>query len=278
MKLKDFQGDKNLQKAISYFEKYLKENGGLKREDLLLNDLSDKTNRNFVYFLLTLSNGFHRLGDDNDLYPFWAQEKEKDVPVRSLIKRVVDFFQKEKTPQHFEVLQGLCPDCQAAFLNTCLEIAKKVEQGPLGNFGLVAWPEVRPKGVRDAAYLVLKKNGSPLHFREIALTANTLPGELFTKRKILPQTIHNELIRDGRFVLVGRGIYGLDEWGFTPGTVKDVIFKVLQASSNLSKEEILKEVQKQRVVKPNTVLLNLSDRKIFDRNGDGKYFLKTQTA
>ena len=278
LKLQDLKADKNLQKVFSYFEKYLQEKGGLKREDILLCDLGNETNRNFVYFLLVLADMFHRCGDNEELYPFWAQEKKQESVVLSLVKKVKDLFQKEKRPLRFEDLSIESPDCSPVFLSACLEIAKAVEQGPLGNFGLVSWPEVKPRGVRDAAYLVLKKIGQPLHFREIAQTANTLPGELFTKRKMLPQTIHNELIRDPRFVLVGRGLYGLNEWGYTPGTVKDVIFKVLEASSPLSKVEVLKEVQKKRVVKPNTVFLNLSDKNCFSKDQSGKYALKIKTA
>ncbi|MDD5433264.1 MAG: winged helix-turn-helix domain-containing protein, partial [Candidatus Pacebacteria bacterium] len=150
--------------------------------------------------------------------------------------------------------------------------------GPLGNFGLSVWPEIKPKGVRDAAFLVLKKQGQPLHFCVIAQNAGELQGELFSKRKMLPQTIHNELIRDPRFVLVGRGIYGLDEWGYTPGTVKEVIYKILEVNSPLAKEEILSAVQKQRMVKPNTVFLSLSDKQKFSRNTEGKYILAIKTA
>ncbi len=278
LKLKDFEGDKNLQKAFSYFEKYLQEKGGLKREDILLCDLSNETNRSFVYFLLVLADNFHRLGDDEDLYPFWVQDREQEVAARSLVKKVKDFFQKEKRPLCSEDVFAEFSGCSPVFLSACLEIAKAVEQGPLGNFGLVSWPEVKPRGVRDAAYLVLKKTGQPLHFREIAQTANTLPGELFAKRKMLPQTIHNELIRDPRFVLVGRGIYGLNEWGYNPGTVKEVILNVLKDAPSLSKEEILQEVQKQRVVKPNTVFLNLSDKEYFLKDQSGKYALKIKTA
>ena len=34
--------------------------------------------------------------------------------------------------------------------------------------GLISWAEVKPKGVRDKAYLVLKKENKPKHFTEIA--------------------------------------------------------------------------------------------------------------
>jgi len=129
-----------------------------------------------------------------------------------------------------------------------------------------------PKGVRDTAYLVLKKTEQPIHFREIASRSNQLYAQT---KKVLPQTVHNELIRDPRFVLVGRGIYALKEWGYDSGTVKDVILNTLKKSKKpLSKNEILNAVKKQRIVKDNTIFLNLSDKTSFKRNLDGKYVIR----
>jgi len=127
------------------------------------------------------------------------------------------------------------------------------------------WPEINPRGVKDNAYLVLLKTKKPLHFTQITKLIN----------KALPQTVHNELIKDPRFVLVGRGIYGLRDWGYEPGLVKDVIFKVLKTSrAPLAKQQILAHVLKQRFVKENTILLNLSNRKYFSKNLQGKYQIR----
>ncbi len=74
------------------------------------------------------------------------------------------------------------------------------------------------KGMRDYAFLVIRKHGSPIHFREVARQIN-----LVFKKKAHTATTHNELIKDPRFVLVGRGLYALKEWGYMSGVVKDVI-------------------------------------------------------
>ena len=278
LRLKDFRDNKNLKKALEYFEKFLNENGGLKREDILLKETIKESDKNCVSFLLFLADNFYRLGDNENLFPFWATQKEKSGDVENIVKKVKDFFQKEKKPFQIDELLKVLSIDDKNFLKACLEIAKDIEEGPLQNYGLSAWPEIRPKGVRDAAFLVLQKNGQPLHFRAIAQKAGELQGELFSKRKMLPQTIHNELIRDNRFILVGRGIYGLSDWGYSSGTVKDVIYNVLQANAPMGKEEILMAVQKQRIVKPNTVLLNLANKKFFDKDQSGKYILKIKTA
>jgi len=304
LRLKDFQDNKNLKKAFDYFEKFLNENSGLKREDIFLEKITNKQKNSCAYFLLVLGDNFYRLGDDENLLPFWSTQKDKVFLVSDTVKKIKEFFHKEKTPITLEdLILKIYPECHPEakqkdidseilrsaqndkagifdrnFLKACLEIAKDIEISPLQKYGLSAWPEIKPKGVRDAAFLVLKKQGVPLHFRLIAKEAGELQGDIFTKRKMLPQTIHNELIRDKRFILVGRGIYGLSDWGYSTGTVKDVIYKVLQVGTPMGKDEILEAVQKQRIVKPNTIFLNLSDKKLFLRDQEGKYTLKSKIA
>jgi len=82
-------------------------------------------------------------------------------------------------------------------------------------------------------------------------------------------------IKDKRFVLVGRGLYALAEWGYEPGTVSEIIVQVMKkANCPLSKEEIIEKVLAKRLVKENTVLINLQNRKLFEKTGDGAYALK----
>jgi len=120
-------------------------------------------------------------------------------------------------------------------------------------YGLREWPEVSPKGIKDKIYLLFKRTRKPLHFTEVA---NKIEGSLV-------QTVHNELIRDSRFVLIGRGIYALREWGYVEGDVKDVILNIFATENKpLTKEEILERVKKQRFIKENTVLMNLGNKNI----------------
>jgi len=136
----------------------------------------------------------------------------------------------------------------------------------------MTWPEINPKGVRDRAYIVLKREGKPLHFVEITNRINNLN---YDDKRVLSESVHNELIRSPLFVLVGRGLYALQEWGYEPGTVKDVIIKVLkEAKRPMTKEEIMQEVLFRRQVKPNTILLNLQDRNLFARIDSGKIWLQ----
>ena len=153
-----------------------------------------------------------------------------------------------------------------------LAVAKDIKQNVFGHWGLATWSDIKPRGTREKAYLVLKTNGQPLHFREIAKLIDE-HGLHHKKRSSHPQTVHNELIKDKRFVLVGRGIYALSEWGYQKGTVKEVIEDILKkAKEPLTREEILQGVLKVRQVKKSTIVINLNT--FFDRVTKNTYSLK----
>ena len=157
-------------------------------------------------------------------------------------------------------------------LGVVLSISRELSKNVFGEIGLVSWAEIKPKGVRDKAYLILKKEKQPKHFSEIAKLINDTG---FSSKKANVQTVHNELIKDSRFVLVGRGMYGLSDWGYKPGTVKDVLVDVLRGSNKpLAKAELVAKVMNARMVKENTILLNLQDSKVFSKKEDGTYALR----
>lgn len=137
-------------------------------------------------------------------------------------------------------------------------------------WGLISWPEVNPKSIRDKTYLVLAKHSRPLHFSDIARKIHELkPG-----REVTVQAVHNELIKDGRFILIGRGIYALAEWGYTPGTVADIIAEVLRQEAPLHKDEIVRRVLLKRQVKTTTIVLNLQEKDQFERVAKATYILR----
>lgn len=273
-RIEEKKEDRDLKKIFFDFENQLKEQGGLKREDLLLEKLGGKDFQSFASFFLTIGQPFNRFSESEDLYSFWAIEKGVLQKIKGILANIIKVFEKEKKPvQEKEFFSFSGNEDKKVFISS-VEISKKIEKGPLGYFGLVDWPEIKPSGVRDKVYLTLKKEGKPLHFKDIARFANNLEGYTFKKKEVFPQTVHNELIKDPRFILVGRGIYGLDEWGFAPGTVRETIENILKDyKSGLSKEEIIRKVLEQRFVKENTILLNLQDKKRFSKDSQGKYIL-----
>src|SRR5581483_1002991 len=256
---------------------YFDQKGGLKREDIALQDLGHDKNKPYVLFLLTLGNQFSRVCGKKDYHYFWStientESKAKEVLGGSLgdIQTHGALLTKQELAEKFAPKFALHPEA----LNSYLEISKKIQENKEGKIGLVDWPEIKPRGVKDKAFLVFKKHAKPLHFRQIAELIDQLENTV-SQKKAHPQTVHNELIKDKRFVLVGRGMYALSEWGYTPGTIKDVINKILtQKQQPVGQEDLVKEVLSQRLVAKNTVLINLNNKKHFQRNPEGKYLLR----
>ena len=246
------------------FKKRIHNNGDFKKESLLLKELGKEKQQAPVYFLLTLAQDFERFQGSKDLDVFWTTNQKTFNLAEKVVAGFCSHLKKINKPISLKELKKPFSLNQGVLVSY-LEISKNIQQNPEGLFGLKDWPEINPRGVRDNAYLVLLKTKKPLHFIQITKLID----------KALPQTVHNELIKDPRFVLVGRGIYGLRDWGYEPGLVKDVIFKVLKtAKAPLTKQQILSQVFKQRFVKENTILLNLSNKKYFSKNPQGKYQIR----
>src|SRR3989344_4204925 len=178
-------------------------------------------------------------------------------------------------PQLFEIISSFAKNAGAlsfanqAVLANWLMLSKMIAKNYFDQWGLIEFPEIKPRGVRDLSHMVLSRYGKPLHFSAVASGIGKLIG-----KPVHTQTVHNELIKDNRFVLVGRGLYALKNWGYTAGVVKDVISDVLEKSGPMAKEKVIAAVLKQRFVKPNTVFINLENKKYFKKLADGKYSLK----
>jgi hypothetical protein len=264
---------KELEKAFSCFKQYLGKQGGLKREDLLLSELGGERLQNHIYFLLTLGEPFQRFREDNNFYTFWVIDESLFEKTEEILKALLKIFAKEKKPLSEEEFFNTFENEPSNLFNSSFEIFKRIEKGPLGDFGLIDWPQIKPAGVKDRAFLVFKKYNRPLHFKEIADLAGELEGTACKKKKLYSSTVHNELIKSDVFVLIGKGIYALRNWGYKPGTVKDIIIDILKiAKQPLTKEEIIEEVLKQRQVQKNTIFLNLQDENLIGA-GEGKYYL-----
>ncbi len=256
---------KNYPKIFQYFINYFKANGNLKKEEVLLNQLGGEKFQNQVYFLLSVADQFKRFPENKEFYSLWTIDPNSLALAQKFINSLYNKLKKAGQPLTFSGAISSAPIQKRTGASSFLEISKIIQKNPEGLFGLKDWPEINPKGVKDQAFLVFKKEKKPLHFTEVT----NLIGSA------LSQTVHNELIKDQRFVLVGRGFYALREWGYEEGDVKDIILKVLKKNQkSLSKEEILEKVLEQRLVKENTILLNLSNKKYFLKNSQDKYTIR----
>jgi transcriptional regulator with XRE-family HTH domain len=252
---------KKYRDVFEAFLKYFKKFGEVRKEKKLLEELGGKE-KNELVFLLSLDKRFLRFNQSQDFHSLWTTNLEALEKVKNLLSLICKKFEKEKklmtlkeVASEFKVREDI--------LEGFLEISKRIQKNKKGFYGLREWPEINPRSLRDKAYLVFKELQKPLHFTEVA---RMIEGANL-------KSVHNELIRDERFVLIGRGIYALREWGYFPGEVKDVIYKFLKEEGPLTKEEILERIRKQRVVKENTVLINLA--KYFEKDEKGRYRIKT---
>ena len=139
-------------------------------------------------------------------------------------------------------------------------------------WGLATWPEIKPRTIRDKIALVMRENGKPMHFTEIAEAIEK--SNLNTAKRATTAAIHNELIKDKTYVLIGRGIYAMKAWGYSEGrTVADVAISILkQADRPMTKDEITREVLRTRKVQPNTIQVALGNRKSFAFNSKTKTY------
>jgi len=269
-----FSAAEKYQEVFDYFKKKVESFGGLKREDKLLESLGGEKFKNHVFFLLVISKILKRFPETEKYHSFWAADEKIAQDCLKTTDNVVNMLEKEGNPVNPDRLHEMacaeskCGD-RESFLS-CVEVSSRIQQNPEGLFGLSNWVEINPKGIKDKAYLVLKKSESPLHFTQVAFQIQRLP--VNKEKKVHVATVHNELIKDSRFVLVGRGLYALAEWGYKPGVVKEVIAQVIkEAKRPLTKEEIAEKVLSQRFVKENTILLNLQDKDYFARDDEGRY-------
>ncbi len=275
--------DAKIKPFVALAENILDQAGGVIREEGLFAKFSgvgkeSPANAALTFFLM-LNGKFKRYAEDNDLRTFWSLSDGHAESFKKSVSAFVGALAKNKLPiaesavvDFYEKSGALTKSVSPSTIISYLAISKNVDKNVFGQVGLTSWPDIKPRGVKDKAFLVLKKSGSPKHFREITQMINTTG---FCDRKANTQTVHNELIKDKRFVLVGRGLYGLAEWGLKAGTVKDVLVDLLRSAGKpLLKDEILANVLSHRMVKENTILLNLQDSKVFQKREDGTFTLR----
>lgn len=250
--------------------------GGVIAEHVFLDELTnDPIIRNHLYFLLVVGDPFYR-GKENPVYTHrWFTERKVADTVEKALKQVYSSLQSDELVSEQEILNrfrnelvDLADKYDEQVLKRWLMMSKQIGKNPLGDWGPADSPNIKVKGIRDYAYLAVKRHGSPMHFREVAEAIDHL-----FKHKAHVATTHNELIKDNRFVLVGRGLYALTEWGYTAGVVKDVLREILAKSGPLTKEELIDKVRKERYVKDNTIIVNLQDANLFKRLSNGAYTL-----
>lgn len=261
--------------AFDEIAQYIHSLGAVVPEDTLLSALGpDEKSRNRFRFFLMLNAAFFRERETNDFLARWHVDQATAKHIHGALSRLYASLSDEEVVPEGKLLDRFLDELKEVneaykkeeILKRWLSLSKRINRNPLAEWGRASAPAIRVKGVRDYAYLAIKRHGAPMHFSEVASAISSL----FSKKAHIATT-HNELIKDPRFVLVGRGLYALTEWGYKPGVVRDVIREVLEKDGPLKKGEIINRVKKARFVKDNTILVNLNDSRYFKRLKDGRY-------
>lgn len=259
----------------------LRVHGGVMREDDLISQvlkrMPQSTDLDGAVLRLSFSidTEMSTSGHSGTFVPFWRLESLAMEDISIIVDNVVKILKKRRSCMKKEELisavqaLNLFKDRMPSkeLISSCMTIDERLREIDEG-WGLTEWRFVRPRSIRDKVEIVLRKSGAPLHFMEIA---NRIRESHFDHKNVTVQAVHNELIRYPQFVLVGRGLYALREWGYEPGTVADVIEAILKEKGPLSKKEIISEVGKQRTVKVGTISLNLQKMPYFVRVGRAVY-------
>lgn len=249
--------------------------GGIVPEADFLSHISkDALTQNHIHLYLVLGDEFKKSKEDEHFKARWSIDDSVTESVHDAIHELYKGLDDDELVSESEIINRFFGSIKGVsdvykeeeIAKRWLALSKAISKNPLGEWGKASSSNVKTRGVKDYAFLVMRKHGSPMHFREVAAAIE----KTFGKKTHVP-TCHNELIKDPRFVLVGRGYYALADWGYKPGVVREVIREIIKKEGPLSKEAIIEKVSKERFLKHNTILVNLQNAKYFKKNKNGLY-------
>lgn len=263
--------------AFNELAKVISSHGGVVEEEALLKTLSKETvAQNHIHFMLVVGDAFKKHKEDDEFKSRWYLDEKLVNQVHDSLRKLYASLDDQALVSEDDLVNRFLSHLQEVnqeyktneVIKRWLSLSKGISSNPLGEWGKSTSANVNVKGMRDYAFLVIRKHGAPMHFSEVAKKIS----QMFNKRAHIATT-HNELIKDKRFVLVGRGLYALEEWGYKPGMVRDVIKEILKREGPMTKDKLLEKVTKERHVKQNTILVNLHNSRWFKKDKDGKYSL-----
>jgi hypothetical protein len=275
-------------------EEFLSTMGGAAEENMFLGKLvgldiakfkewtpAQFSERQAAAFILEFcfSEYFERVPCSDSFFSLWTSEhlawsNFKDT-LSAICKAIAAYGRPLEETELFSLVRKTLPQEIAVtdgVILGWLAMMKKVQKNTMGLWGLTTWPEIVPKTIGDRIDLVFKREKRPVHFREMTKFINELK---VSSHSVSEGSVRNELISSSKYVLVGRGLYALSEWGYQPGKVREVISRVIKAENRpLTKGEIITLVLKERLVKTSTVHAVLSNKTWFEKLPSGEYTVK----
>jgi len=260
------QGIKNLRKAsqdnpeiFNFINQKIKNLGGIlslpTANELFLNPKNQEKEDQKYLHLLLIANPKTKYYKNTSKTAAYFTHKVKKSKVNDLYKKIEKYFKNKKQGENIKELAKILKIDQKTIKEVSLifnKLGLKDEK-----IGFSKFKDINPKTAESKIDYIFEKYKKPLHFSQIA---DLIKKEDLSKKNPTTPTIHNELIKHtDKYILIGRGTYGLAKWGYKPGTVKELAQDIIKNSiKKLSRDELIKEILKQRQVKRNTIILNLS--------------------
>ena len=275
------KGDKcmeELSSAINQIDTALRACGGVADEDTIcaVCEVSTKAERNYIHLLLVIGGDFYLSPETDTIQKYWYVEEKNKNAIDTVLSNIHREFEKNKNnlidKKQMEKMyttitnlhQGNIPD-----FSTVMNLSRRLGTSPFGEWGMREHPEVSLSGLSGYIRSVLRDAGKPLHFREISERVSKLREDGFCN----VFSCHNELVRRKEFILVGRGLYALEDMGYRPGTIVDIITMGIKERGPMTKQEIVDFVKNERYVKTQSIILTLGKKDLFRKGQDNKYFL-----
>jgi hypothetical protein len=261
----------------------VRSHGGLLREDLVGHDMKKVLPDSFnvdpscLHLAMVLHEDLDCVGNTINFHPYVRLRDLPDYSLKFASEKMVNQLHKYGNVKSLDKIHRDMKDIFAEIsfdipkTKSLINIDKRMTLLEDELVGLLEWRHIHPRTLRDKILYILRAEKKPMHFSSIA---EMIEAAGFDSRRINLQAVHNELIRHEQFVLIGRGIYALDEWGYEKGTVGAVIKRVLEEFGELSQDEIVKKVLDKRQVKKITIVLALKNNDMFERVGRKRYKLK----
>ena len=260
-----------------HLEEALHKCGGVASEDALcaVCDLATEPEKNYVHILLQVGKNFNISPETDEVDQYWYADEKRKNAVDTVLQEIHKEFGKEKqanviSEKDLENLFATVGESHQEHLpdyKTATSLSRKISKNPQGEWGLKSHPEVSLSNLAGYIRIVLRNAKKPLHFEDIAKKVSKIKGSPCHKG-----SCHNELVRRKEFILVGRGLYALEEMGYRPGTIADVIVACMKELGPMTRDEVIEKVSEQRHVKRQSIVLALTKKDLFTKNEDGRYF------
>lgn len=274
-KLSVLYSDPNLKVLHALAWGILEKNGRIMEEDRLISEMIKSFASTSIVDMpgikLSLQMSPHMLKKDRNQFfrSFWRTSEIRLPEIKNCARQLKKALKAQKEVMSVSELQNAVLTEMQDIAPSVLRIDFEFKETPQG-WGLSKWRDINPRSIRDKIMVTLRKHGKPMHFRDVVKHVT----EDFPSRKtVTSQAIHNELIRQDGFPLVGRGLYGLQEWGMASGTVADLLVEVFEDADGrpLGRKEIIEKVLEKREIRLGTISLNLQKYECFVRVGRAKY-------